>query len=414
MEIKMRLKNVLWILKQKGIELYVTRYKNGNEKYHKKENVYKLINSYIKEGRFTKLQKIVHLTTPMLCKRFETEEEVEEVYNSEEYVVEEKLNGNRCWIVYDSERGEFEFYSRHRIEDLMSDEIFKRNPITVFRNWFKEIGFKYNKSFILDSEITMPEVGREDMEFNGIPAMELEAVSMLINMNEEESEEIQRRLGYPLRFNVFDIMYIERPIFNKTYEERQEELTKIFKDLKELPFRKVESYGGGDKKFYIEMKKESDIEGFVFKNRKSRYDVSGRRTRDWYKLKRGLFGFEKDTMVGYIVDFNYGTEGTRNSKDIGSIEIGVRVRQKDGTEYEKVIARVSGISDKIKEVIKEEGEDGKIRIKEEYKQIPVEIGGFAFSKKTNVIRHATFQRFRPDLTIEDCVLDEEEIMENAK
>ena len=96
------------------------------------------------------LQYMLHIKSPMLAGRIDSfkEEQQEEVWDSNEWSMEQKLNGVRCFVVNDGKG--IHLYSRHNSDvDLLPIEFTDK---ILFSNEFDY--FRLDKTFIVDCELT--------------------------------------------------------------------------------------------------------------------------------------------------------------------------------------------------------------------------------------------------------------------
>lgn len=192
-------------------------------------------------------------------------------FNSDEYIYELKLDGERCIAYLDKDSTELRN---------------KRNRKMLFHvPELSEIHGCVREKCILDGELIVMKDGKPD--FFEIQRRSLMSNPLKIKIAADK---------YPACFTAYDILYYkDKPVMDLPLMERKKLLEKTVK--KETPFfaasRVVEQNGTA----LFEMTKQQDLEGVVAKRKDSRYYL-GKRTKDWIKIKNMM---DEDFVVcGYI------------------------------------------------------------------------------------------------------------------
>lgn len=150
------------------------------------------------------------------------------------------------------------------------------------------------------------------------------------------------RKQFPLKLFVFDILYADGDLTNKSYEQRREVMSSVIGkgDVLEIsPMHIVKTSQELDDIFEESLREGR--EGIVAKRLDGPYKAGGRNF-NWIKLKSSYSGELNDTIDCVIVGYYYG-KGVRASLGLGSLL--TCVYDKD-TETFKTIAKIgSGITD---------------------------------------------------------------------
>jgi bifunctional non-homologous end joining protein LigD len=196
--------------------------------------------------------------------------EMQEAFDSADYIYELKLDGERCIAYLDTD-----------VTDLRN----KRNikmlvKVPELSNIHKHVKYRC----ILDGELIVTKDGKPD--FYEIQRRSLMSNSFKIKL-------ASTRL--PASFTAFDILYYkDHSVIDLPLMERKKLLGKVIKENECLAIsRYIEEQGI---KFY-QLAKQNDLEGIVAKRKDSKY-YQGKKTKDWIKIKYLL---DDDFVVcGYI------------------------------------------------------------------------------------------------------------------
>lgn len=194
-----------------------------------------------------------------------------EPFDSEEYIYELKLDGERCIAYLDKDK------------TILKN---KRNILMLPKvPELSDIHKSINVRCILDGELAVIKDGKPDF-------FEIQKRSLMSNPVKIE----MAAKKYPACFTAFDILYYEdRQVTELQLTERKELLKKAVKSENEkfAVSRYIEKNGAA----FYELARQNELEGIVAKRKDSRYYFD-RRTKDWIKIKYLL---DDDFVVlGYV------------------------------------------------------------------------------------------------------------------
>lgn len=394
--------------------------KQTGNRVSKKDYVVALQKHYLvekyPEGVPSWLKARLSMDSPMLCAQITglKPEQADAVWNSDEWVFEEKINGVRMLLFWNGET--LNACSRNlSLEDFLPLDYSEK---FLFREELTQKLIENNvPKFILDTEITFsnPNVRTYLYNSKGVEtATMLQAVAAVLALNTEASLELQKDMGN-FEFNVFDAIYVGESLRNQTYGYRYKKLTEfhseyahLFDGIFKLPNRCTDS---AKKKDFYEGILAQGGEGVVAKNVRGTYISSLNRNKlGWVKIKRSVAeslaqAGLADSVDGYISGFELADDKKSWSGLIGSLRISVTLISGDG-EKEHEIARVANIPLDLRREMTEIV-DGEPRLKEEYYGKVVEVDGQAMSARAFRLTHPRLLGFRPDRTKYDCQYDVE-------
>ena len=244
---------------------------------------------------------------------------------------------------------------------------------------------------------------------------QLQAVTALISMNAEDSLRIQREENCPLELRIFDCMWWNGEyIGNRPLIERIPYVNKAVKELQDAGIQCRRPYSSYSNKlrFYKTMIALGN-EGGVLKNLYSPYVATSQRKKDGFvKVKRTMSETMQDKGISdgidaYITGYELGSKGTAWEDYIGSLEFSVIMRNKDGSEVEHKIARISNIPLELRKKITVMGSDGKPELDKSYYGKVATIDGQCMSARALRLRHARLIEWRPDRSADTCYMDED-------
>ena len=181
-----------------------------------------------------------------------------EPFDSEEYIYELKLDGERCIAYLDKDK------------TILKN---KRNILMLPKvPELSDIHKSINVRCILDGELAVIRDGKPDF-------FEIQKRSLMSNPVKIE----MAAKKYPACFTAFDILYYEdRQVTNLPLTQRKNLLQKAVKSENEsfAVSRYIEKNGVA----FYELAKQNELEGIVAKRKDSRYYFD-RRTKDWIKIK---------------------------------------------------------------------------------------------------------------------------------
>lgn len=181
-----------------------------------------------------------------------------EPFDSDEYIYELKLDGERCIAYLDSDKTVL----KNKRNILMLPKVSELTDI------HKNAGVRC----ILDGELAVIKDGKPDF-------FEIQKRSMMSNPIKID----MAAKKYPACFTAFDILYYEdRQVTDLSLAERKELLQKAVKseDGRFAVSRYIEKNGIA----FYNLAKQQELEGIVAKRKDSRYYFD-RRTKDWIKIK---------------------------------------------------------------------------------------------------------------------------------
>lgn len=366
-----------------------------------------------------------NLVSPMLACRYKKlkDDEKKEIWDSDDWYLEEKCDGVRMLMTYVSEGEGFNFYSRNlSVEDYLPIQY--KNKI-----WLDNIDkSKIKDKFIVDSELISLSSNIDtivDKSSSGgvVTETQLDAITALLGMEPEKTIPIQKRDSVKLQFVIFDCIYWNGEwLFDKPLKERREYMFKAFEQLNQAGFtcRLPEKAEEKKKQFYKNIINEGK-EGVIAKNLNYKYiPNSYRRRQGWVKIKRSVTETMEiegigDTIDAWVSGYKIGNEGTKWENYVGALKFNIYMENRmdslfgDGeTEPEEhEIAVVSSISDKLRKEITEWDENGNPKLKKEVYGRVAELDGQSITGRNLRLKHARIVRWRPDKQVGQCVVDKE-------
>jgi ATP-dependent DNA ligase len=362
-----------------------------------------------------------NMESPMLAQSqtcFKSEALFKDFVGRGDVLAEVKADGCRLLISHYPGVG-LEFFSRNRsVVDFLfgqySDQVYG-----LTRDITKDI---FPVSFVLDSELVSlnPSV-------NGhvVTDSVLNAVVAMLGMNQLDSFRMQAEAGYPLRFQVFDILqYDGKSVMDWPLEERKqllhEALAKLWEaaDRLGLPqlkwFQEVETiYGGiGAKMEYYRRVTAGGGEGLILKDVRSLYhpyEARGGMSAAWLKMKRSVSESLGGDVDCFVTGFSEGVKGSQFEGLVGSLEFSVYLVP-SGEKH--VIANVSGLPEELRRSISVVGPDGKVALDARCYGWVAAINGQDVSTRSRSFAHARIVRWRKGADAKlphECVMREEDL-----
>ena len=368
------------------------------------------------------LKLMLQLKSPMLAGRIDSfkEEQQQEVWNSDNWSMEQKLNGVRCFIINDGTG--IHLYSRHNSDiDLLPIEFTEKVKLPKDFSYGELTSDNPNICTVLDG-------------YGVDTSSQLQAVTSILGSNTDRALDIQDFNDLDLVFNAFDCIYCDGSwIMDTPLCERREYLSNIINMLVDANFnaRPVKYVVDNKKEFYKHLI-SLGLEGTVAKRLDGVYvPDTTRNFKGWVKCKRSLsdslsafnsqsslsafdtlddvsgditFSFG-DTIDAFITGYELGNKGSAFENMIGSICVSVYVEKEDGTQEVREIGKFSGFNLDMR---KNMGTvvNGKTVLKPEYYGKVVEIDGQQTTKNGR-FAHCVFIGFRYDKLKDACILKEE-------
>ena len=251
--------------------------------------------------------------------------EVEEPFNSNDYIYELKFDGIRAIIFANPKELKVISRNSHDITNLYPE--------------LQNIKKLVKKNTILDGEIVVMN--------NGVPSFsKLQERSHL-----KKAEKIKQQVeSNPVIFVCFDLLYENKNLINLPLLERKKKLDKFIDSDYFIKTKYISTFG--NKLFkYVE---DIDLEGIIAKRKDSLYEINSR-SDNWLKIKN--FKSEEFFVGGYIEkesnhvislllgEFNYG-----KFYYIGKVTLGKKRALYTEIKKEKVIRKSPFQNNDIKEV----------------------------------------------------------------
>lgn len=311
-----------------------------------------------------------------------SEEEQEEILNSDRWVAEEKYNGVHAKLHFKSD-------GIHIDGRKKSDVTFSYIERTDNFPHIYSCHSNIPEDTIFDCELKNPS---ESINTGSVITKgTLTSTTSIFSSDPERAIEIQKKSG-PCYVHVFDIIRVSgyKVVFN--YEERRSLLRRYFNDPRnKFAFKEAHIYLSEQSKDKRELysslvKQEKEgvmlkcLDGYYEENKESRYV---------YKQKKYY------TIDGFITGYIPGKNAFTGL--IGSLEISVYLKD---TNKVVIIGCCPPGDMETRRVMSEK--DGSL--KKEFLGGIVEIRGYELTTN-NRFQHCVLERFRPDKNKEECVFD---------
>lgn len=344
-----------------------------------------------------------------LCRRIQTlkESDQQKVWESDDWIAEEKLDGNRMVICWDADEKQFHFFSRN---NSMVDYLPQDYKDTIY---ITADNFDYDKNFVLDTEVisTSPNIETNDTQC----LTQLQSTSALLALNPDDSIAIQRK--DPLKFIVFDCLYHDESYMDKPWIERHKQAELLCNILKahnfncELnPVIENTEYNKNKKREFFDELIDNQKEGIVLKNKYAKYHATSSRTIDCVKVKRSTSDSLTNDIDAFITDYVVGNDDTRNENMVVGFVFSVKLEKDDGTIVNHKIAVCSNISDCIKEDATVIDDNGNVSLNNDYYFRVATLKGQNISARNMRLTHAVIDTWRMDKSADGCeVLKESEL-----
>lgn len=345
----------------------------------------------------------------------------DELFQSENWILEEKYDGARIVLIYNPVEG-FGVFGRNRqrktclpmnythklLLPSVNDGLINAKD---FAGKLNNLSDELKHGFILDCELIALNTSKLNAINDGTTTLQ-STVSSLLALNVTESHAYQRN-DITLKPVVFDILPVDTHCnirLDLQLRERVELLHALFADCKEVNALYKAGIVYKDKQSFYEQTIKKGKEGVVFKNMNSLYTPGRNDYRSRYtcvKLKRKLTDAERVSDIdAFIIGYTLGPEYSKYGL-IAGVKLGVYVKQPDGTQTLAHIATVSGIPAELRRNMSHHIGD-KITLNEEYMHKVITVNGQDISSLNKRITHAVAlwgNGFRNDKSYTDCVLD---------
>lgn len=362
------------------------------------------------------IEYILAMDSPMLALliKHKKKEDQDAIWdnNNEDWIWEEKIDGNRALLCYDPATG-FDMYSRNL---SVTDQL----PINYGEKilWPKLDLSQLTIPFVLDCEI-VPQNKEIDKtgEFVPVADTQLNLISSILSLNEEDSKKVQEK--NPVKFVTFDILYLnDKPMFDLTLRQRKEYLHKLLPFLVKagVPIEEpLTLQQGQDKLAFYNSILNAGGEGVVVKDLNSKYDISGKRAGEWVKIKRSVSQAMSaeglgDTIDAFVIGFEEGEKGTKNEGKVASLKFGIElldqfnepILDQSGDPVTHHIATVGGLTDELKDAITTKDIFGNVALKQEIYGKVASIDGQDLSSRNLRFAHAVLVAWRIDRSANTC------------
>lgn len=344
-----------------------------------------------------------------LCRRIQTlkESDQQKVWESDDWIAEEKVDGNRMALLWDADEKQFHFFSRN---NSMVDYLPQDYKDTIY---ITADNFDYDKNFVLDAEVisTSPNIETNDTQC----LTQLQSTSALLALNPDDSIAIQR--NDPLKFIVFDCLYHDESYMDKPWIERHKQTELLCNILKEYNFNcelnpviENTEYNKNKKREFFDELIDNQKEGIVLKNKYAKYHATSSRTIDCVKVKRSTSDSLTNDIDAFITDYVVGNDDTRNENMVVGFIFSVRLEKEDGTIVNHNIAVCSNISDCIKEDATVIDDNGNVSLNNDYYFRVATLKGQNISARNMRLTHAVIDTWRLDKSADGCeILKESEL-----
>ena len=346
-----------------------------------------------------------------LCRRIQTlkESDQQKVWESDDWIAEEKVDGNRMALLWDADEKQFHFFSRN---NSMVDYLPQDYKDTIY---ITADNFDYDKNFVLDAEVisTSPNIETNDTQC----LTQLQSTSALLALNPDDSIAIQR--NDPLKFIVFDCLYHDESYMDKPWVERHKQTELLCNKLKEYNFNcelnpviENTEYNKNKKREFFDELIDNQKEGIVLKNKYAKYHATSSRTIDCVKVKRSTSDSLTNDIDAFITDYVVGNDDTRNENMVVGFIFSVRLEKEDGTIVNHNIAVCSNISDCIKEDATVIDDNGNVSLNNDYYFRVATLKGQNISARNMRLTHAVIDTWRLDKSADGCEILKESELKN--
>lgn len=394
---------------EKGLTVVPAGKKLQKDDYVRELRKWNLRNIYGSEDNAPwALKFMLSIECPQLCRRIKDlkPEQQRLVWESADWIAEEKIDGVRMLIIWDAAEHKFHFFSRNNsVQTYLPQDYCDTVYVTS-----KE--FSYPDSFVLDCEVisTDPEA-----ETNIRCLTQLQSTAAILALNPEDSIEVQKRS--PLKFIVFDCLFDKDRIIDTPWTNRHNHAAKLANVLKNAGFccdinpvvENTDKYPDAKRDFFDRIVSNNG-EGVVLKNRNAVYHATSSRTIDCVKVKRSTADTLTRDLDAFITDYVVGKDDTRNENMVVGFVFSIKMEKEDGTIVTHPIAVCSNVSDFIKEDATAVDENGNITLNKEYYGRVATVQGQNISSRQLRLTHSTIQVWRFDKSADGCeVIKESEL-----
>ena len=309
------------------------------------------------------------------------------------------VHNSRSILIYDAERHEFDFFSRHNsVSDFLP--ISYKDTILVHGN------YRGDTSFVLDCEVISTNA---NVTTKKTCTSQLNSTSAILALDPVQSREIQK--NNPLLFVIFDCLYNGVDIRSLPWKDRHVHAEKLAKALSDAGFMcKINPYVLENKKDFYESIIKQGGEGIVLKRTDAPYSSTTSRTDDMVKLKRTVACDLASDIDAWVSGFTEATKGKANENYIGGLIFSCKVKLKNGETVIREIGRVAGIPQDLRVEMTDYDANGNPKLKQSYYGRVATISGQDISGVNKRLTHCVLKAWRYDKDPSGCeVLSEEEL-----
>ena len=309
------------------------------------------------------------------------------------------VHNSRSMLIYDAERHEFDFFSRHNsVSDFLP--ISYKDTILVHGN------YRGDTSFVLDCEVISTNA---NVTTKKTCTSQLNSTSAILALDPVQSREIQK--NNPLLFVIFDCLYNGVDIRSLPWKDRHVHAEKLAKALSDAGFMcKINPYVLENKKEFYESIIKQGGEGIVLKRTCAPYSSTTSRTDDMVKLKRTVACDLASDIDAWVSGFTEATKGKANENYIGGLIFSCKVKLKNGETVIREIGRVAGIPQDLRVEMTDYDANGNPKLKQSYYGRVATISGQDISGVNKRLTHCVLKAWRYDKDPSGCeVLSEEEL-----
>lgn len=394
------------------------------------------LNKYEQEGTLNPFIKdILTINGPMLALQSKDKklDKIRDIIweDNNNWLFQEKIDGCRCLICWDKDKG-FDFFSRNKsITDSLPISYGTKILVPTIIPEILINAKIYN--FIIDTEV-VPYYNVVNPMSDGtdlVAETPQNLTTSILGSLDDLSHKMQET--NPLKFMIFDVLKLndewlidklgengKDEIKGMTLKDRYKIVLNIYKYLSLAGFkdriRLISSTMTNKQAFYDQIINEGG-EGVVAKDLNSGYEPWSKRRGDWIKLKRTVSQSllaEKtgDTLDAFVTGFKEGNPGTANEGLVGALEFSIYltddennyILDENGNPIIHHIATISGITDELRKMISMKDENGNVTMLPRIYGCVAEIDGQDISSKNQRFSHAVFKGWRPDRSAETCKL----------
>lgn len=367
--------------------------------------------------------------TPCLAARIEELKEPDQakIYNDPNWVLTQKINGCRCWVIY--YKGEVHAFSRNYSDVDCS-------LLEYWSNIDQIVDPSYDGIYAIDTEIVFePGVDiSQDLEKLGIATdSPLEAMTALLHTYPKDAVAIQRKFRDMYHQELVTFRLIAPLYFNgknfikRTLGEGQDVYDECVKFGQSLGInvKPIKRCNGNkeEKEIFVNTIIEQGGEGAVAHYRHGFYCTSENRSKtSFIKIKRKVNDQSGmgDTVDGFVTGFKVGSNDTANEGLISALEFSCYIN-KSGQMRLAPIAVCPNIDRETKllatwynadglypqEITLSDGTTKWVSLNPDFDGLVGELDGQAFSAKSKRLEHSKLVRWRTERSPESCIITQE-------